>query len=253
MSLKTALRNVAGGHNPEQQGAAAEFVVRAQGVRKVYGVDGPNPVAVLHGVDLEVRGGEFVAIIGQSGSGKSTLLNLLGALDRPTAGSIEIEGQDISLLTDRQLARLRNRAVGFIYQFHHLLEEFNCLENVLIPLIIGRGRPSAADRARAEALLAQVGMADQWRKHPSQLSGGQQQRCAIVRALVAGPRLVLADEPTGNLDSHTGAEVFALMRRMNHEMGTAFIMITHDERLAHAADRVLRMEDGRLHEEALSQ
>lgn len=224
------------------------FVIRAEGVRKTYGADGPNPVEVLHGVDMTVRGGEFVAIIGQSGSGKSTLLNLLGALDTPTAGKILIDGQEIGRLNSRELARLRNTSIGFIFQFHYLLDEYTCLENVLVPLTIARGRPGTEDIAWAKTLLARVGLSDQLHKRPNQLSGGQQQRCAIVRALVARPKLVLADEPTGNLDSRSGNEVFALMREMNRETGAAFVMITHDDRLASAADRILRMEDGLLHE-----
>jgi ABC-type lipoprotein export system ATPase subunit len=227
---------------------ADRIIVRAEAVRKTYGIGSSNPVEVLRGVDLTVCGGEFVAIIGQSGSGKSTLLNCLGALDTPTSGTIHIDGEEIGRLGSGGLARLRNRSIGFIFQFHHLVEEFTVLENTLVPLTIARGRPQNRDLERAKALLARVGLEAQWHKRPSQLSGGQQQRCSIVRALVTSPRLVLADEPTGNLDSRSGAEVFALMREMNKEIGVAFVMITHDDRLARAADRIMRMEDGTLQE-----
>lgn len=228
-------------------GESPSGVVQVNGLQKTYGLGGPTPVTVLKGVDMEIRAGEFVAIIGQSGSGKSTLLNILGALDKPTQGTVRINGVDIATLGSSALAALRNQTIGFIFQFHHLLEEFTCLENALMPILIRKGAPDAEDVANAKRLLERVGLAEQWKKRPGQMSGGQQQRNAIVRALVNRPRLILADEPTGNLDSQSGADVFALMREMNRETGVAFVMITHDDRLARAADRALRMQDGRLH------
>jgi lipoprotein-releasing system ATP-binding protein len=225
-------------------------IVRTIELRKTYGLGGPNPVEVLHGVDMTVHGGEFVAIIGQSGSGKSTLLNILGALDTPTSGSVAIDGTEIAGLRSDGLAELRGNKIGFVFQFHHLLDEFTCLENALMPVTIRKGKPDKDDLEYALHLLDRVGLTPQLRKRPGQMSGGQQQRNAIVRALANRPRLVLADEPTGNLDSRSGAEVFALMREIARETGVAFLMVTHDDRLARAADRILRIEDGLMHEGA---
>lgn len=225
-------------HNP--------LVVDASRVVKVY--PGVEPLEVLHGVTLQVQRGEFVAVVGQSGSGKSTLLNLLGALDRPTAGEIVIAGQSLATLNAEQLASLRNSTIGFIFQSHYLLEEFTCLENALMPVLISKGAAGAEDLTRVRGLLERVRLGERLRNHPSAMSGGEQQRTAVVRALANNPRLVLADEPTGNLDSVNGREVFALMRDMNRNFHTAFIMVTHDERLAAEADRVLRIQDGKLEE-----
>jgi lipoprotein-releasing system ATP-binding protein len=219
-------------------------VVQVRDLRKTY--FGKIDVPVLFGIDMQVYPGEFVAIIGQSGSGKSTLLNLLGALDRPTGGQVLINGVDINTLDDDELAKLRNETIGFIFQAHYLLDEFTCLENALMPLAIRRGSPSREERRRVTALLQRVGLGGALQQTPDTMSGGQNQRCAIVRALAAQPRLVLADEPTGNLDSQSGQQVFALMREMNRETGVAVVMVTHDDRLAHAADRILLIEDGRL-------
>jgi ABC-type lipoprotein export system ATPase subunit len=221
-------------------------VVETFDLRKTY--FGKVDVPVLFGIDMRVEVGEFVAIIGQSGSGKSTLLNILGARDRPTGGRVLINGVDIGKLSDDGLARLRNETVGFIFQAHYLLDEFTCLENVLMPLTIRWGSVPLADRQRAVRLLQRVGLGDQLYKRPDEMSGGQNQRCAIVRALAAQPRLVLADEPTGNLDSQNGQEVFTLMREITRETGVAVIMVTHDDRLARAADRILLIEDGYLTE-----
>jgi ABC-type lipoprotein export system ATPase subunit len=221
-------------------------VLETRGLHKTY--FGKVDVPVLFGIDLRIRAEEFVAVIGQSGSGKSTLLNLLGALDTPTEGTVLVNGVDISTLDHDEMARLRNAEVGFIFQFHFLLDEFTCLENVLMPLTIRDGDVSETDRLRVIELLERVGLGTQLSKRPDEMSGGQNQRCAIVRALANEPRIVLADEPTGNLDSHSGEEVFALMRRMNRESGVAFVMITHDDRLAQAADRILLIEDGLIHE-----
>jgi lipoprotein-releasing system ATP-binding protein len=222
------------------------LVVETRNLHKTY--FGKVDVPVLHGLDIEVRAGEFVAIIGQSGSGKSTLLNILGALDRPTEGRVRIAGVDISTLDDDGLAELRSDTVGFVFQAHYLLDEFTCLENAVMPITIRRGAPTRAERERVIALLHRVGLGGQLHQTPDTMSGGQNQRCAIVRALANQPRLVLADEPTGNLDSHSGEEVFALMREMTREFGVAVIMVTHDDRLARAADRVLLIEDGHIHE-----
>jgi ABC-type lipoprotein export system ATPase subunit len=226
-------------------------VVRTVGLKKTYNAGTPNAVEVLHGINMEARAGEFVAIIGQSGSGKSTLLNILGALDTPTEGTVEIAGVDIAALDTDGLARLRSTTVGFVFQFHHLLDEFDCLENALMPVTIRKGAPEREDVEYAKRLLGRVGLAEQMGKRPNRMSGGQQQRCAIVRALVNRPRLVLADEPTGNLDSRSGQEVFALMREIARETGVAFLMVTHDDRLARAAARALRIEDGLMYEARL--
>lgn len=225
---------------------SAPVVLETRGLRKTY--FGKVSVPVLFGVDIQVRAEEFVAVIGQSGSGKSTLLNLLGALDTPTEGTVLINGTDISTLDDTEMARLRNDEIGFIFQFHYLLEEFTCLENALMPLTIRDGDVRDEDRERVIELLERVGLGTQLLKRPDEMSGGQNQRCAIVRALANTPKIVLADEPTGNLDSHSGDEVFKLMREMNHESGVAFVMITHDDRLAQEADRILLIEDGLVHE-----
>jgi ABC-type lipoprotein export system ATPase subunit len=221
-------------------------VIETHTLQKTY--FGKVAVPVLFGIDLCIRAGEFVAIMGQSGSGKSTLLNILGALDVPTGGTVLINGVDISTLDDDALATLRSDDIGFIFQFHHLLDEYTCLENVLLPLIIRYGSVSEAERARVVGLLERVGLGHRLENHPDAMSGGENQRCAIVRALANAPRIVLADEPTGNLDSRSGQDVFALMREMNREVGVAFVMVTHDDRLAQAADRILLIEDGHIRE-----
>jgi lipoprotein-releasing system ATP-binding protein len=221
-------------------------VIETRGLGKTY--FGKVAVPVLHGVDVFIRAGEFVAIMGQSGSGKSTLLNILGALDVPTEGTVLINGVDISALDDDALAELRSAQIGFIFQFHHLLDEYTCLENALMPLIIRHGLVSDAARAHVVRLLERVGLGHRLQNHPDEMSGGENQRCAIVRALANSPRIVLADEPTGNLDRTSGQEVFALMREMNRDIGVAFVMVTHDDRLAQAADRILLIEDGRVRE-----
>ena len=224
---------------------AGRIVVETRGLKKTYFAKVATPV--LHGIDLAIREGEFIAIIGQSGSGKSTLLNILGALDVPTEGQVLIDGVDIATLSEDQLASLRKRVVGFVFQFHYLLDELTCLENVLTSVLISKGEANAAETARAIALLERVGLADQLHKHPDTMSGGQNQRCAIIRALANQPKIVLADEPTGNLDSRSGDEVFNIMREMNRENGVAFIMVTHDDRLAQEADRIVMIEDGWVH------
>jgi lipoprotein-releasing system ATP-binding protein len=226
-------------------------LVEVIGLKKTYNPGTDKAVEVLHGIDMTAFGGQFIAIVGQSGSGKSTLLNILGALDTPTEGSVLIDGIDISSLDSDGLASVRGNKIGFVFQFHHLLDEFSCLENALMPVTIQKGAPSREDTAYAVKLLERVGLGTQLRKRANQMSGGQQQRNAIVRALTNKPKLVLADEPTGNLDARSGAEVFALMREIAAEMGVAFLMVTHDDRLARQADRILRIEDGFLHEDTI--
>src|SRR5690606_22077675 len=220
--------------------------LRLEAVRKSYAVGTPAETEVLHGIDLRLEAGEFAALIGPSGSGKSTLLNLIGLLDRPSSGRILLTGQDTGRLSERELTQLRGEALGFVFQFHHLVGAFSARENVLLPLFAARGRLERGMQAAADELLAAVGLAQFGDRPPSQLSGGQQQRVAIARALIADPVLVLADEPTGNLDTTTADEVFALLRRFNQERGTAFLIVTHDPRLAARCDRIIELVDGRI-------
>jgi ABC-type lipoprotein export system ATPase subunit len=218
-----------------------ENLIEAHDLVKVYG-DGAQ-VRALDGVSLTVSKGEFVAVMGPSGSGKSTLLNMLGALDRPTEGRVLVAGQDLARV--RNLDRFRSRSVGFIFQLHNLIPTLNARENVAVPMA-GRAASRGVRRRRSAELLELVGLADRAHHLPNQLSGGQRQRVAIARALANEPALVLADEPTGNLDSESGADVIALMRRLNQEMGTTFIIVTHDPAVARQTNRVLTMQDGRI-------
>jgi len=220
-------------------------LLQARGVRKVFLSGDGQPLEVLRGVDLEVRRGEVVAVVGASGAGKSTLLHLLGALDRPSGGDIWLDGSRYADLDPRGLAELRNRRVGFVFQFHHLLREFSALENVMMPLLIAGVADSRA-RSRAEELLALVGLAGRMTHRPAQLSGGEQQRCAVARALVHDPRLVLADEPSGNLDHTNSERLHELFFRLAREYETAVVMVTHNRQLAGRADRILWLEDGRV-------
>ena len=221
-------------------------LVQAVQLEKRY-VDGPAVVQVLAGLDLDIEPGERVAIVGESGVGKSTLLHLLGALDQPTGGRLLFDGEDVFTRSDGSLADFRNREIGFVFQFHHLLADFTALENVMLPSLIGR-RPAGATRARSLELLERVGLQDRVGHRPGQLSGGEQQRVAVARALARRPRLLLADEPTGNLDPGTADEVQQLMLDLNHEHGATLVVATHNDRLAAAMGRTLRLAGGRLHE-----
>jgi len=205
----------------------------------------PQPLPILKGIDLEIVRGELLCIVGASGVGKSTFLHLLGGLDRPTAGTVEFEGRDLYTLNDNQLAAFRNRRIGFVFQFHHLLPEFTALENTMMPVLIQGQTWEEAARTAAD-LLSKVGLGERLSHRPGELSGGEQQRVAVARALILKPDLVLADEPTGNLDSHTADDVFALMKDLNKQLGHTFVLVTHNEKLAAQADRVIRMVDGRI-------
>ena len=221
-------------------------LVEMSQVVKRYNVGLPSETEVLHGVSLRIEAGEFAALIGPSGSGKSTLLNLLGLLEALTSGSYRLQGEAVQGLDDDALTLRRRQTLGFVFQFHHLLPAFSALENVTLPVLAAQGRVPDAVRRRARDLLDAVGLAQAMDKRPSQLSGGMQQRVAIARALVMQPALVLADEPTGNLDTASSDDVFALLRRIHAERGTAFLVVTHDPRLAARCDRTVELVDGRI-------
>jgi lipoprotein-releasing system ATP-binding protein len=221
-----------------------QVVIACRGLAKTY-VEGDLNTPVFSGVELEVSKGETVAIVGASGAGKSTLLHLLGGLDAVSAGEVEVLGERMSALSDADRGRLRNRALGFVYQFHHLLPEFTALENVMMPLLIG-GASVVEATPRARDLLGRVGLAARTHHKPGELSGGERQRCAVARALVTRPACVLGDEPTGNLDEKTAAQVYALMLELNREIGTSFVLVTHDRRLARTMDRTLELAGGTL-------
>ena len=232
--------------NQARRGSTGTALIELDAIRKSYNLGLPNEAEVLHGVSFTLARGEFVALIGPSGSGKSTLLNIVGLLERASSGSYRIQGEATSPLDDAGLTLRRRASIGFVFQFHHLLPAFTALENVTLPALLREGRVSPAQRDRARAVLQAVGLGNAMDKRPGELSGGMQQRVAIARALVLEPPLILADEPTGNLDQAASDEVFALMRRMHAELHISFLIVTHDPRLAARCDRVIELVDGRI-------
>jgi lipoprotein-releasing system ATP-binding protein len=226
--------------------ATAPPLIALQDLRKTYNAGRPNEAEVLHGLALTVAAGEFLALIGPSGSGKSTLLNIVGLLEPLSSGSYRLQGEEMGGLDDASITLRRRAALGFVFQFHHLLPAFSALENVTLPALMREGWVSPAQLAHARELLDAVGLAAAMDKRPGELSGGMQQRVAIARALVLAPPLVLADEPTGNLDRQSSDEVFALLRRMHAELGIAFVIVTHDATLAQRCDRIVELVDGRI-------
>ncbi len=226
--------------------STSDLLIELDNVRKSYNVGQPNEAEVLHGLDLNVRRGDFMALIGPSGSGKSTLLNIIGLLERMSVGRYLLQGEEVQALDDGGLTLRRRSTLGFVFQFHHLLPAFSAVENVTLPVLMTEGRVSAKHEQHARELLAAVGLSRAMDKRPSELSGGMQQRVAIARALVMNPALVLADEPTGNLDTASSDEVFALLRSIHAERGTSFIVVTHDPRLAARCDRTVELVDGRI-------
>jgi lipoprotein-releasing system ATP-binding protein len=226
-----------------------KYIIQIKNLTKIFG-DGVE-IKALDGVDLDIERGEFLAIIGPSGSGKSTLLNQIGILDTPTSGTILLNGIDVTEMSDKQRSRTRNKELGFIFQYHHLLPDFNSLENVMMPLLIS-GIKSSQAREIARKVLDEVGLGDRMDHRPNQLSGGQNQRVAIARALVNKPSIVIGDEPTGNLDSKASENIYELLRKLNREHNQTFILVTHDERMAAKTDRIIRLVDGRVAENSIN-
>ncbi|RJG00421.1 ABC transporter ATP-binding protein [Noviherbaspirillum sedimenti] len=221
-------------------------VLRLEQLRKSYNVGKPTETEVLHGIDLSIGRSDFAALVGPSGSGKSTLLNLLGLLDQPTSGELYFLDQPTRAMDDAARTALRGSSIGFVFQFHHLIQAFSAIDNVMMPLMLAHGKPDADTRERARSLLAEVGLEQFADKKPGDLSGGQQQRVAIARALITRPALLLADEPTGNLDTKTAASVFELFRQFNRQYGCAVLVVTHDPRLSATCDRTITLVDGRI-------
>lgn len=224
-------------------------IVKMRNINKIYGEE--IKTQVLFNIDLDIEEGSFISIIGQSGSGKSTLLNILGTLDNPSSGSIHINDVEVNKLKKNKLSELRNKTIGFVFQFHYLLPEFTAAENVLMPFEIGNKKVNRETKERAEELLKLVGLEDRKNYNINMLSGGQQQRVAIARALMNKPKLVLADEPTGNLDSNSTKEIYNLLRDVNKTLGTTFIIITHDRKIAELADRIIEIKDGKIESDIL--
>lgn len=222
-----------------------EPIITLAGITRVFGSDGVE-TPVLKGIDLSLERGEFAALVGPSGSGKSTLLSIMGLLDRPTTGSVMICGRETTVMGEPERTLFRGESIGFVFQFHHLIPSFTALENVTMPFLLRFGKVTPQVREKAAEMLCRVGLSDRLHFRPTRLSGGQQQRVAVARALVTGPPLVLADEPTGNLDSESGEEVFSLMREMAASCGTTFLLVTHDDRLANRCDTIIRLRDGRI-------
>lgn len=222
----------------------SDVVVQLQGVRKAFNVGTGIETEVLHGIDLTLHRGDFCAVMGPSGSGKSTLLNIIGLLDRPTSGLLQMAGEETTLLADQALTRLRGHHIGFVFQYHHLISAFTALENVMMPLLGAAGFPSQAMRERAEALLESVGLTPWKNNMAGNMSGGQQQRVSLARALAMNPALLLADEPTGNLDTKSADAVFALLRRINQEQGTTVLLVTHNPELGRRCDKTIQVVDG---------
>jgi lipoprotein-releasing system ATP-binding protein len=224
--------------------ASSDVVVGLQGVRKAFNVGTGIETEVLHGIDLTLHRGDFCAVMGPSGSGKSTLLNIIGLLDRPTSGLLQMSGEETTLLADQALTRLRGHHIGFVFQYHHLISAFTALENVMMPMLGAAGFPNPEMRERAEALLESVGLTPWKNNMANNLSGGQQQRVSLARALAMNPALLLADEPTGNLDTQSADAVFALLRRINQDQGTTVLLVTHNPQLGQRCDKTIRVVDG---------
>ena len=224
--------------------ASSDVVVGLQGVRKAFNVGTGIETEVLHGIDLTLHRGDFCAVMGPSGSGKSTLLNIIGLLDRPTSGLLQLAGEETTLLADQALTRLRGHHIGFVFQYHHLISAFTALENVMMPMLGEAGFPNPEMRERAEALLESVGLMPWKNNMANNLSGGQQQRVSLARALAMNPALLLADEPTGNLDTQSADAVFALLRRINQEQGTTVLLVTHNPQLGQRCDKTIQVVDG---------
>lgn len=227
-------------------------ILLLQDIKKSYNLGKANEVEVLHGIDLSIGRSDFAALIGPSGSGKSTLLNLLGLLDKPSSGELYLLGQATSPMDDAGLTALRGNSIGFVFQFHHLIQAFTAIDNVLMPLMLSKGKPNKLAIEQARDLLAAVGLEKFAKTKPNELSGGQQQRVAIARALITEPSLLLADEPTGNLDTHTAAEIFELFHKVNRERNCSVLLVTHDPRLSAACDRTINLVDGVVQSDTLN-